>query len=120
MMQVSSAALQEDVAQARSAMCSTVEALHQNTVSLLGFFSAQGLHVPQHVQSLVDKMAAQVGYETEAGFGTPVAARGLAAVLTGQGASPVAESIAKVQDWHSNPSILDSLSPGALSLACVP
>eukprot|EP00892_Ulva_mutabilis_P003453 jgi/Ulvmu1/147/UM001_0151.1 len=111
LMQVSAAALQEDVAQARAAMCSTVEVLHENTLSLFSFFAGHGLAMPQEISALVNKMAAQVAEADAVGFGTPAAARGLAGVLAGAGVTRLSESIAKVQDWQTNPSMLDSLSP---------
>lgn len=111
MMQDSGAQLQEDMAQARSGICSTVEVIHENTLSLLHFFSEGGLEIPQKMSALAAKMAAQVAEADGGGYGPPLAARGLAAVLSGA-STPMSASIAKVQDWQTNPSLLDSLSPG--------
>lgn len=111
MMQDSGAQLQEDMAQARSGICSTVEVIHENTMSLLHFFSEGGMEIPQKMSALAAKMAAQVAEADGGGYGPPLAARGLAAVLSGA-STPMSASIAKVQDWQTNPSLLDSLSPG--------
>ena len=112
MMQDNSEALHKDIGHARSDMCSTVEAIHTNTTALLDFLTGHGFEVPEQISALVSKMAQQVapGDGSEP-FGTPPAARRLASVLAA-GKSPVPSSIAKVQDWQSNPSMLDSLSPG--------
>lgn len=104
--------LHKDLAHARSDMCCTVEAIHTNASALLDFFSAHGLQTPTEVSNIIAKMTLQVAPgDGPDGFGTPPAAQRLASVLS-SGKAPMPSSIAKVQDWQSNPSMLDSLSPG--------